>query len=455
MTKRIYCLFLFLTIGMYVTAQKLKPFTEGERIVFLGNSITHQGFYESYIWLYYMTHFPDKKIYILNGGSGGDVVGQMNERFEDDILRMDPNIVILTFGMNDSGYFEFWQDDAEKTAKERLAKSLKDFNLIQQKFKNNPDITPIIMTSSPYDETVKIAGNNFIGKSKTLESIVKFQEEAAYINEWAYIDLYYPMKAISEREQENDSTYTITGSDRIHPGKPGHLVMAALFLKAQGLAGTPVANVAIDAKKANILKADNAEIKLNLSSKNGVSFQYTAKSLPFPIDSVSSIWGHPHKQSEALAVYPFIKEFNQEIIQVQHLNSGNYKLIIDGDLIAQYTADSLSKGINMALLSNTPQYKQAMNVMFLNDHRAEIEGKLREYYWAQFNYFKGKDMLFDDTQEAYDLASHEKEGFIGSKMGVYRTGRFPEIREMWENDIKVLMANKPNLHKIEIVKIEE
>ena len=38
-------------------AQTVKPFKEGERAVFLGNSITDGGHYHSYIWLYYMTVF--------------------------------------------------------------------------------------------------------------------------------------------------------------------------------------------------------------------------------------------------------------------------------------------------------------------------------------------------------------------------------------------------------------
>ena len=36
-------------------AQTVKPFKEGDRAVFLGNSITDGGRYHSFIWLYYMT----------------------------------------------------------------------------------------------------------------------------------------------------------------------------------------------------------------------------------------------------------------------------------------------------------------------------------------------------------------------------------------------------------------
>ena len=41
-------------------AQTVAPFKDGDRAVFLGNSITDGGHYHSYIWLYYMTRFPYK-----------------------------------------------------------------------------------------------------------------------------------------------------------------------------------------------------------------------------------------------------------------------------------------------------------------------------------------------------------------------------------------------------------
>lgn len=446
------CLLSFLLV--YTSyAQEIKPFKDGDRAVFLGNSITHAGFYESYIWLYYMTHFPDRKVHVLNGGSGGDVVGNMNARFEDDILRMDPNIVILTFGMNDSGYYG--SEDPE-LSKERVEKSLHDFELIQQKFKKHPEITPIIMSSSPYDETQQEKGDVFKGKTKTMEKIVAFQKKAAKENGWGYVDLFSPMIDINLKQQKIDPTYSVLGTGRIHPGKGGHLIMAAIFLKNQGLAGKPVANVVIDAKKANIEKSTNAEVYLLNTSSDRVSFMYEANSLPYPIDSTSALWDNPQKLSDALEVYPFMKEFNQEILQINNLKKGNYLLIIDGEKITQFSADNLSKGINMALLSNTPQYKQAKNVMFLNEQRSEIEGKLREYYWVQSNYFRDKGMLYEDSQRAYDVASNEKEGFVGSKMGIYRTVRFPEVRKMWEDNCKILVdkiyeINKPKPHKIEIV----
>ncbi|WP_116789232.1 SGNH/GDSL hydrolase family protein [Flavobacterium psychrotrophum] len=450
---------IFLSVAMLCalcgSAQTAEPFKAGDKVAFLGDSITEAGFYEYYIWLYYMTHFPDMRVELMNVGIGGDTAEKMNARFEGDVLRLNPNKVVLTFGMNDSGYFEFYKDDAKETAKQRIANSLKNFKEMQQKFKANPQITPIIMTGSPFDHSAKLESNNFDGKKEAMEEIVAFQLATAKENKWQSVDLYHPMLELTEREQKKDPSYTITGSDRIHPGKPGHLVMAATFLKDQGLAGQPVADVAIDAAKKKVTKSVNATTNIVSTSKTGIKLEYEAKSLPFPIDSISTMWGNDHKQSEALAVYPFLKEFDSETLKVQNLKKGKYELKIDGGKIATFTAEQLATGINMAVLP-TPQYKKARDIMYLNDLRAETENKLRNYYWMQFNYFKEKGLLFADSQEASDLAAKEKEGWIPSKSQTYHAMRFKEVRKMYEDDMKritdmIYTMNKPVKHTIELV----
>ncbi|WP_431214000.1 hypothetical protein ACQ86N_03700 [Puia sp. P3] len=53
-------------------SQPITPFQTGDRVVFVGNSITEAGYYESYIWLYYMLHYPGRRITVYNAGIGGD-----------------------------------------------------------------------------------------------------------------------------------------------------------------------------------------------------------------------------------------------------------------------------------------------------------------------------------------------------------------------------------------------
>lgn len=63
-------------------AQSIGAFKTGDRVMFVGNSITNEGYYHAYIWLYYMTHFPNRRVEIYNKGIGGNDVGQMNERLD-------------------------------------------------------------------------------------------------------------------------------------------------------------------------------------------------------------------------------------------------------------------------------------------------------------------------------------------------------------------------------------
>jgi len=460
MKKIILVLSLAVLSNTEIKAQSLPPFADGDRVTFLGNSITEAGYYGSNIWLYYMTRFPERRISIINGGIGGDVVGQMNDRFEQDILPKKPNIVVLTFGMNDSGYAEFNAANAEGTAKQRIEKSTQNFVLLAHKLKAQSGIKPVMMSSSPYDETMENKNNYFKGKSKAMAQIIAFQQETAKNNGWAYVDLFHPMTEINIREQKKKPDFTITGPDRIHPGRGGHLVMAALFLKSQGLAGKPVASVYIDAMKG-LVGAENAKVVIHKKSESGLSFNYLANALPFPIDSVNGVWENPQTQADALAVYPFIREFNQEILKVEQLKDGDYELRIDGRKIRTFGADSLARGINMALLSNTPQYQQAASLMYLNDLRLELEKKIREYYWLHFNYFKAQNLLFDDSQLAFEKVAEKAktDWFVRSKMGTYQTARFPEVRKMWEDDIKrltdrIYQMNKPKLHLVEIVRVK-
>ncbi|MDP4228228.1 MAG: SGNH/GDSL hydrolase family protein, partial [Bacteroidota bacterium] len=242
--KKIFCFILSLfSLCSYVNSQvALTPFVKGDRVVFAGNSITEHGYYESYIWLYYMLHFPQMRIEVFNGGVGGDVAKQIYARFDGDILPKKPTVLSVTFGMNDSRYFEYNKKGAEEQVrKSAVEESYNGFLQIQEKLLGLKNVKKIMMTTSPYDETMKNSQNYFPGKSLTIEQIAKFQLEAAKKNKWGFVDMLHPMTAINLREQKKNPEFTLTGPDRIHPGNGGHLVMAYLFLKAQGLAGKPVA----------------------------------------------------------------------------------------------------------------------------------------------------------------------------------------------------------------------
>jgi len=297
MYKKLLFVVAFIACGRSAFAQTLAPFNAGEKVAFVGNSITEAGYYESYIWLYYMLHYPGRRITVYNCGIGGDRAKNILYRLDDDVFTKKPTTICLTFGMNDSGYFEFLSSNADSTAKERVRESRLFFDTIGHKLKTFTAAKKILITSPLYDETMKNPKNYFPKKSMAMEEISAFQQKAAMANRWGFVDFFHPMTEITLREQKRDSAFTLTGPDRIHPGNAGHFVMAWLFLKAQGLAGKPVADILIDAAGKKIGKAVNCQLSGLTVQPGEIKVDYLAGSLPFPQDSIPRLWGNPQRRS--------------------------------------------------------------------------------------------------------------------------------------------------------------
>jgi lysophospholipase L1-like esterase len=444
---------------LFTNAQTIRPFRQGDRVVFTGNSITDGGHYHSYIWLYYLTHFPERNLNIFNAGIGGDVAQQMYERLDSDVFSHKPTVVTLTFGMNDTGYQNMKGAIADSVYKTKIDKSLASFKLIENKLKQHPDVEKIMIASSPYDETSKLNTIAFIGKNAAILKIADDQKRAATNNHWSFLDLNTPMGQIARKEQQRDSLFSFQNGDRIHPTNDGQMVMAYLFLKAQGLANKNVAKVVISASSKTTELSDNCTITNTTITTSSVKFNYVAKSLPYPMDTIPTGWGNPKKsQHGALKVIPFTDEFNQEIIQVKGLKGNRYLVKIDDKIIGTYAANELNKGVNLAPLTITPQHQQALAVMHLNEERWEIERRLREYYWIHYSILRSKGLLFNDSDATLDSLQKyaRNDFFVGATLPTYRKARFKSVRDVWQKEIDLLteelyIINKPKVRKIEIV----
>ena len=446
----------------YLQAQTTIPrFEEGERVVFVGNSITHGGHYHSFIWLYYMTRFPDKPITIMNAGIGGESAWDMKDRLDYDVFNRKPTYVTLTFGMNDTGYDIYMKDDAKELSKQRIAKSLESYREIEERLLAKNKIKKVLIGGSPYDETSRF--NNFIlhNKNNAILKIIDAQRTSAKKNGWGFVDFNQPMREISRKEQEADSTFTFCRIDRIHPDNDGQMVMAYLFLKAQGLAGDEVSSVSIDAYHSSVITHKNC--KISKLKKNGadLTFDYLAYALPYPLDSISrSGWGNKRSQRDAMQLVPFMEEFNQERFQVTNLEKGMYRLTIDNQFIDNLSSEKLANGVNLADYPNTPQYQQAAKIMYLNEERFEVEKRFREYLWTEYSFLKKEGLLFADNEKAINKLREylPKDGFLRMSYEWYTKAMYPEIREVWSRYMKIIVdtiykMNKPTTHKVKLTKI--
>ena len=457
--KLLLALVLCVGVSINAKAQTIPAFKAGDRVAFVGNSITDGGHYHAYIWMYYMTHFPNMRITCYNVGIGGDNVKQMSDRFEAEVLSRKPTVMTLTWGMNDSGYFEWFKPDAKTNyAKWSVDTAEARYAVFDKKLKAHPEFKKIFILGSPYDSTTTSNKNRFYpGKYSAFARMIDFQEATAKKNGWPYVDFNHPMTAINREYQKADTNFSLTPYDRIHPDYAGHLVMAYLFLKAQGLAGKPVADFAVNAKTKAVSKSENCIISNVSGNEHNISFDYLANSLPFAFDTVEfkGPWGQHGRQIEGTKYVPFMQEFDKEEFTVKGLKSGIYELSIDGQPIGQWDAKDLEAGINLAEQTYTPEYQQSLAILTMNEERWEIERRLRNYAYVEFDLLKQKNLLYADNRAAMDTVNKEskKNPFVGGNRDNYIKAQYKAVRDGWQKEQDALIdeiytVNKPKVHHI-------
>lgn len=204
---------------------KLKLNT-GDRISFLGDSITSDGRWIAEITEFFLKNYPEQKIKLYNCGVSGSkgCEASLKNRLYYDCLNYFPKYVVIMFGMNDAdGCLNPGSTETEK--RDALLKRYEDEleNTIAECLKNGAE--PIICSPTPYDEyTESDFENRHIDAGlKCFRDITKKVAEKYNFN---FVDMYYGMKEYPE--------YTLVNEDRTHPNALGHHLMAEIFLKAIG-----------------------------------------------------------------------------------------------------------------------------------------------------------------------------------------------------------------------------
>ena len=379
-TKIIFILIAFSTVGFSQTTSTLF-FQEGDRICFVGNSITNMGDFHHNILLYHVTRFPDQEITVYNAGISGNVTESILARMDDDILIHKPTVAVIMIGMNDikrNLYSPYIISNKDTLQLREQAISLYKTNLekIVNIFISN-NIRVILQKPSICDQTAIIPETNHLGSNDALKTCADFMETLCVKYKLQSVDYWTIMNNLNTEMQKKDPTFTIVGRDRVHPGPTGNLVMAYQFLTTEG-APQYVSKMVIaeDVKNSNS-KSLNCELKALRKDKNGLSFTVNEKSLPFPTVEA---------QKAGLELVPFNKKLNQEILQIVGMKSGQYELTIDGKTIGNFSKDQFSTGIDLAQFAETPQYRQALKVRETLAKLWKLEEKLRyikiiEYGW--------------------------------------------------------------------------
>ena len=412
--------------ALLICSARAELFKDGETVCFFGDSITHGGRFHSYIYDYYLTRFPDRTVRFVNAGVSGDSAGGAQGRLADDVAANKPAAVVVMFGMNDVGRGNYvaepneQQRAAQRQALERYRANMERLTARLRAEAGEPRL--LFVTPSPFDQTgVNDRNNNQPGCNDGLARCAEIVRELAAQNKGTVVDFHAPMTAFNLERQRSDPAFTIIGPDRVHPGAPGHLMMAWLFLKAQG-APALVARVEIDAAAGRVVASENATVTGLEKRDGGWSFTVLEQALPFPVDPAAR---------PLLAWVPIERELNQEVLTVRGLAPGRYELRIDGAAVDQFDAEALAKGVNLASNDATPQVRQARAVAQLNEARRSTETVLRNH--AAVRWFLRHRKVDPDDLAAVRVYAETKMGKTG-----YYESKVPEYLKAWERRGEVI-----------------
>jgi lysophospholipase L1-like esterase len=480
------CLAMLVTLGVAGHCQE-GPFRKGDKICFVGNSITFNGGFLHEIRAFYATRYPGQRLTILNQGIGGNVAAAVLARMDSDIVVHHPDWCILKLGMNDVQR-ELYGKAAENipgvVQKRKAALDLfrKNYEQIIRIFLQH-QIKVILQTPTVYDETAVMANEPFTGRNGALRQCAEYVKAFGKKYHLPVVDYWSVLDSITHRVQAVDSTATIIGPDRVHPGPVGHFIMAATFLKemkmqravsvvelragsvdmrqvGEGQVGRRRVGegqvgrrqVGVKSDEGSVVRAEHAVVSDVHMGRQGGSWKCLEASLPFPVG---------RDAEPALGLIPFQQDLNEESLQVRGLEAGHYVLTIDGVEAGRFSSVELGQGIGLSRNASTPQYQQSRQVLRLLQNYYALEGKVR---WtealavgrvgasklrdpgAMERYFDQAIQALNDTSAAYKNMRAMKEQYMEEVRKVPASGR--RMEEIMDS---VYLINKPVVHRYELV----
>lgn len=369
---------LFLISFSSLTVADAKPvffLKNGDRVCFYGDSITEQRFYPADVQTYVLTRFPKLHVCFVDAGVGGDRVtggwaGTINVRLKRDVYPFKPNVVTIMLGMNDASYRPYNEEifNVYKKGYEHIIRALK---------RHLPGVHIVLLGTSPYDDVTHKVGFPG-GYNAVLIRYNKFVQHLAAKNHLMYVDFNTPMvKVLKAANKINPTLAKQFFPGRIHPSAAAEMMMAQALLKAWGAPAT-VTNVAINAASDSLTHAINTSITGLKSTHGTLTWTQLDGSLPMPVIALHENWPqfpswnlflppqpNPRYTNPATALIDklsgFTHQLDREMLTVKGLSAANYKLLIDGKTIGQFTARRLSSGINLSRYF-TPMLRQAYYV---------------------------------------------------------------------------------------------
>ncbi|MDB5311832.1 MAG: family lipolytic protein [Gemmataceae bacterium] len=204
--------------------KKSPPLKKGERIVFLGDSITQGGVSpKGYVTLVKKTlaeKHADLGAEVIGAGVSGNKVPDLQKRLEKDVLGKKPTLVVIYIGINDVWHGE--KDPARGTSPEKYEAGLKE---IIGKIKDG-GARVVLCTPTVIGE--KKAGTNKLDAK--LDEYADLSRKVAADTGAQLCDLRTAFQDYLTKNNAADNEKGVLTTDRVHLNEAGNKLVADTIL---------------------------------------------------------------------------------------------------------------------------------------------------------------------------------------------------------------------------------
>ncbi len=301
---------------------------KGDVVVVMGDSITEQRLYSTYLEIWAQTRFPSHNLTFRNVGIGGDRSTGGNNRFKRDVLTHKPNVLTVDFGMNDGNY------NLKDFDQKAFATYMKGLQGIADQAKA-ANIRVAWITPQPVEHN---PGDPKEAYNSTLEKFSAGVGETAKKNDGLFVNQFHPYWAVIDKARKAGEKGRITGGDAVHPGPAGQAVMAAAILQGMNFPREVSTATVTALKDGGVGNLRNCDVS-NVEFKDGtVRFERKDLALPF----------FPEQAKSILKWSPLLQDMNHYGLVVVGLPAGKYDVKLGGKKVATFTDADLKKGVNLA-----------------------------------------------------------------------------------------------------------
>ncbi len=372
--RRLRSMFVALALSVmpfaYSSAQTIPlAFKHGDRVVWLGDSITAAYSYGRYIETFFLLRRPDLDLTFINAGIGGHSALDGLNRLDRDVLVHRPTVVVINFGMNDAAY----------PSNSPHAAFLQNIQTMIGRLREGGVKRIIWVEPSPANIAGVAPPSKLIDRQKQLERLVSAMQAQTVGADVLKVQWQQPLKNALALTASSPDVKLIP--DRIHPSALGHALMAIEFLKQTGAnmnASVIQSNVSNNSVESQFFPAganDRKPMTLQTALGRGKSVSVDIGMALPPVPFVVS-------QSQIkLVASAELDALRSLIWRVNGLDGrARYNVAVNGLAVGRFTGDELARGVDVmreadARVPLSPQARKDLEAcalktgyVFVNDY---------------------------------------------------------------------------------------